>query len=801
MRVPLSWLADYVPLSLPPEALAARLTMAGVETTYEPGASATWDKVRVGRVVDVAPHPNADRLRLATVDLGGETATVVCGAPNVAPGQRIAFASVGANLIDGRTGERSELRAATIRGVVSAGMVCSVKELGLGDEHDGILVLPEDAPVGVPLAEYMPDDVLDIEVTPNRGDCLSVLGIAREVAAITRQMATEPPSDYDEGAEPVDDAVRVQIADPDLCSRYTATVVRGVRIGPSPAWMRRRLELAGQRAINNVVDVTNYVMLEYGQPLHAFDLSAFTESIVVVRPATDGERFTTLDGTEHELRRPMLLIADPERAVGLAGVMGGRNSEMHEGTTDVLLESATFNAINTRRTANALHLRTEASLRFEKGLNPELAMRAVRRATQLILETAGGTAAAGVSDTFPERTESNKMLFTNGNMRRVLGADFPHAQVIEVLRALGFTVDALDEDKLLVRPPYWRSDISIEEDIIEEVARTIGYDAVPERPLAGQVPSTQPEPGTELWEEVRDLLVQGGLQETISYSLVSLDALRQEGSVGDGMPQPLRAANPMSREQEYLRLSLRGSLLRVAAAALRQPPGNVALFEVGRIFLRRDGDLPEEREIAAGVIAGPRGSSLWETGLDDHDFFEAKGMVQVVLDRLGVRASFVRAQDDLLHPGRTARVLANGRDVGVVGELHPQAVARFDIPIERVALFELDLASLSAEAAWRRHRFESFSRYPVASRDLALAVDADAPAERLQAIIDSHPLVARSTLFDLFTGEGLEPGKKSLAYRVDLQSPDGTLSPEHIAEAIAAIVADLERTANATLRA
>ena len=801
MRVPLSWLADYVPLTLPPEALAARLTMAGVETTYEPGASATWDKVRVGHVVDVAPHPNADRLRLATVDLGGETATVVCGAPNVAAGQRVAFASVGANLIDGRTGERSELRAATIRGVVSAGMVCSVKELGLGDEHDGILVLPEDAPVGVPLAEYMPDDVLDIEVTPNRGDCLSVLGIAREVAAITGQMATGPPSDYDEGDEPIDDAVRVQIADPDLCSRYTATVVRGVRIGPSPAWMRRRLELAGQRAINNVVDVTNYVMLEYGQPLHAFDLSVFAESTVVVRPATDGERFTTLDGAEHELRPPMLLIADPERAVGLAGVMGGRNSEMHEGTTDVLLESATFNAINTRRTANALHLRTEASLRFEKGLNPELAMRAVRRATQLILETAGGTAAAGVSDTFPERTESNKMLFTNGNMRRVLGADFPHAQVIEVLRALGFTVDALDEDKLLVRPPYWRSDIAIEEDIIEEVARTIGYDAVPERPLAGQVPSTQPEAGTELREEVRDLLVQGGLQETISYSLVSLDALQQEGSIGDGRPQPLQVANPLSREQEYLRLSLRGSLLRAAAAALRQPPGNVALFEVGRVFLRRDGDLPEEREMALGVIAGPQGSSLWETSLDDHDFFEAKGMVEVVLDRLGVRAGFVHAQDDLLHPGRTARVLANGRDVGVVGELHPQAVARFDLPIERVALFELDLESLSAEAAWRRHRFESFSRYPVASRDLALAVDADAPADRLQAIIDSHPLVARSTLFDVFTGEGLEPGKKSLAYRVDLQSPNGTLSPEQIAEAVAAIVADLERTANATLRA
>jgi phenylalanyl-tRNA synthetase beta chain len=496
----------------------------------------------------------------------------------------------------------------------------------------------------------------------------------------------------------------------------------------------------------------------------------------------------------------MLLITDPARAVGLAGIMGGQNSEMTQATTEVLLESATFNATNTRRTAGALHLRTEASLRFEKGLNPELAIRAVRRATQLILETAGGTAAAGISDTFPAWAESTKMLFTNTRMRKVLGADFAQVQVIEVLRALGFTVDALDEDKLLVSPPYWRIDISIEEDVIEEVARTIGYDAVPERALAGQVPSTMPEPRMELREEVRDLLVQGGLQEMISYSLVSRASLEQEGSVGDGKPQPIRTANPMSREQEYLRLSLRGSLLRVAASALRHPPGNVALFEVGRVFLPRAGDLPDEREMVVGVLGGPRGDSLWDNGRDALDFYEAKGAVQVMLDRLGMQPSFVRGQDDLLHPGRTARVFANGRDVGVVGELHPITLAKFDFPIEQVALFELDLNALSAEVAWLRHRFESFSRYPGASRDLALVVDSDVPAEQLSTIIESHPLVVRSTLFDIFTGEGLDPGKKSLAYRLDLQSSEGTLNPEQLTEAVSTIVGNLEREIRATLR-
>ncbi|MEE8518266.1 MAG: phenylalanine--tRNA ligase subunit beta, partial [Dehalococcoidia bacterium] len=710
----------------------------------------------------------------------------------------------------GKTGEPMELTAATIRGVESAGMVCSALELGIGDDHEGILVLPQDAPVGTPLAELMPDDALEIEVTANRGDCLSVLGIAHEVAAISGQTVTEPSAEYAEGTEDIDDLVQVRIDDPDLCYRYAATAVRGIKVGPSPAWLQRSLVQAGQKPINNVVDVTNFVMLEYGQPLHAFDLTQVRDHTVVVRAAKENEEFTTLDGESHVLRPPMLLIADPQRAIAVAGVMGGLNSEMTDATTDVLIESATFNAINTRRTAAALRSRTEASLRFEKGLNPELAERAVRRATALILETAGGTAARGISDTFPGVKEQDKILFTNGHMRRVLGTTFQQQQVIEVLRALGFTVDAIDEEKLLVTPPYWRSDVSIEEDLIEEVARTIGYDVVPEEPLAGQVPPSIPQPDRQLREELRDLLVQAGMQETISYSLVSRASLEQVNGVGGGRPEPVQAANPMSREQEYLRTTLRGSLLKSAAVALRHPPGNVALFEIGRVYIPRENDLPDEQEKAVGVFGGATSDTLWTNETEVFDFYEAKGALQTALERLDVNPSFERGSDDLMHPGRTATVFANGVEIGVVGELHPSVISSFDFPTSPIAMFEIDVAALAQQVQWLRHHFHPYSRYPSAVRDLALVVDEEVTAEQLQSVIDSHPLVVRSTLFDLFAGHdaaggqrgtaGLTAGKKSLAYHLELQSEQGTLSPEQLTEAVTGLVKLLEKETGATLR-
>ncbi len=796
MRVPLSWLAEYVPLRMPPAELAHRLTMAGLETTYDPGPPGGWENVVVGYVKDVRPHPNADRLRLADVDTGGGMSTVVCGAPNVAAGQKIAFARVGAVLTSGKTGEPMALTAAVIRGVESAGMVCSERELGLSDEHEGIFVLPEGSPVGEPLASVLPSSgALEVEVTPNRGDCLSVLGIAHETAAITGEQVTEPPSGYDGNGGAIADSVGIEIIDPALCSRYTCTLVRGVRIGPSPDWLRQRLQDAGHRSINNVVDVTNYVMLEYGQPLHAFDLDEVRDAKVIVRPAGDGERFTSLDGQEHELRAPMLMIADPERSIGLAGVMGGANSEMTDATRNVLLESATFNAINTRRTSNALRLRTDASLRFEKGLNPELAERAVRRATRLILDTAGGEAAQGVYDVFPNRSEPPRIPFSHESLRRVLGVDFPAEQVSGVLASLGFAVEQGTDGAMTVVPPYWRTDVNIEEDVVEEIARIVGYDAVEGEPLGGRVPEAIRQPERELREELRDALVAFGLQETIFYTLVS----EEDAALPDGTA-PLGTANPMSQEQAYLRTSLRPALLRGAASAMRQH-GSAAMFEVGRTFIPRNGDLPDERETAIAVLAGPRGSLLWEQDAEPLGFFDAKGVVEGVLARLGLSATFERATDSLLHPGRSAAVLVNGEQAGVVGELRPQAVAQYDIPAAQAAFIELDLHHLAPHVPATRSSFAAFSRYPSAVRDLALVLDASVPARQAQNIIESGPLVVRATLFDLFEGDPLPEGKKSLAFKVEFQSPSKTLETAEVNDAVSSIVKRMENETGASLRA
>ena len=801
MKVPLTWLADYVQWTEPPAALAHRLTMQGIETTYLPGPSAGWgERVVVGRVLELGPHPNADRLRLATVDTGAGIKTVVCGAPNIAAGQHIAFAGVGAQLHDERTRALRTLGAATIRGVVSEGMVCSERELGISDEHEGILVLPGDAPLGAPLAAYLPSaDALEVEVTSNRGDCLSVLGVAHEVAAGTAHAVTEPALGYAESGEP--NPVGVQVDDPELCARYSCTVIRGVRVGPSPEWLQQRLLAADQRPINNVVDVTNYVMLEYGQPLHAFDLGAVAQQRIVVRAAREGERLATLDGVQHELRAPMLLIADPERAIGLAGVMGGANSEMSERTTDVLLESATFDGINTRRTSAALRLRTEASTRFEKGLDPELAERAVRRATRLIAELAGGAAAPGIAEDYPRRAHRSAVRLTAGRMALVLGVEVPMERAAQVLGSLGFDVRQDGADALLATPPYWRTDVAIEDDVIEEVARIVGYDAVPEVALSGGVPEQPAQTERSVREEVRDALVTAGLQETMSHSLVSADALGGEGALAGEVGEALEVANPLSQEQRYLRTTLRWSLIAALASVVRHPPRSAALFEVGRIYLPRAGDLPEEREMAMLALAGPRArSALAEEG-GAYDFYDAKGVVELLLARLGVRAAFERADDRLLHPGRAARVTVDGEAVALVGELHPSERARFDVDAPVVAVAELDVGALARRVPWVRHSFAPFPRYPAAERDLAFAADASVPAGALHALIADHPLVTGAALFDLFEGSPLPEGQRSLAFRIELQSAEGTLEAEQINDAVRAIVEKVERETGARLRA
>ncbi|MDA0988720.1 MAG: phenylalanine--tRNA ligase subunit beta [Chloroflexi bacterium] len=807
MKVPLSWLREYVDIDLPPAELAHRLTMAGNEVGEIDVIGGTWDNVYVGQVVSVGPHPNADRLRLATVSLGNEEITVVCGAPNVAQGQRVAFAQVGASLIDSRTGETETLQAATIRGVVSAGMVCSERELGLGDDHSGIVVLPEDAPVGKPLAEYMGDVIFDIEVTPNRPDCLSVLGIAREVAAIIGKTVREPDLSYAEEGDPIESMVSVEIEDPALCPRYTASVIQGVKMGPSPRWMQDRLVKAGQRPISNVVDVTNYVMLEYGQPLHAFDYTTLKDGKIIVRPARDQEVFVTLDEVQRQLKPPMLVIADAERPVALAGVMGGLNTEMTENTTTVLLESANFDAINTRRTSQALRLRSESSSRFDKGLQPELAAIALRRATQLILQLAGGKACNGVVDAYPQPKERPAILFTLSRLTKVLGIEIPLERVDGILTSLGFSTSRQDGAALTVTTPYWRSDIAQEDDLVEEVARIIGYDNLPTAALSTPIPPYQPQPDRDLREHVKDMMVACGMQEVISYSLTSLTALEKTQATGDPI-RPLKLTNPMSEEQEYLRTNLRSSILSTLAVNQRNVREGIKLFEMGRAYiprpadlvLERPADLPLELETLVGVMAGPRWSESWLSSEETLDFFDAKGILEGFLGQLQIEFSFEPADDPLFLPGRCAAIVAGNSTLGVLGEVHPQTLEWFEIDTAPVALFELDMAALLQALPSGTSQYHQVPRYPGSYRDLALVLNLAVPAARVQGIIEKNPLVVRATLFDVYEGSGIATGMRSLAYRVLFQMPDRTLVGEEVGQALNEIVTELEQEVGASLR-
>ena len=809
MKVPLSWLKRYVPVSISTKELAHRLTMAGSEVAEVEEIGSNWDrdKVVVGRVLKVDRHPNADRLTLPAVDLGdGETMTVVCGAPNVAAGQKIAFAKEGSLLVSPRSGKIESLKAAQIRGVTSAGMVCSALELGLGEDHEGILVLDDDAPVGVPLVDYLGDAVLDIEVTPNRPDCLSVLGVAHEAAALTGERVAEPDLSYPEDGPSIETEAKIEIADPDLCYRYTASLIKGVKIGPSPQWMQDALIKAGQRPINNVVDITNYVMLEYGQPLHAFDFDAVKDRTIVVRAARPGEPLVTLDGERRTLNPPMLTIADATDAIGLAGVMGGATSEMHEGTTSVLLESANFNPINTRRTAAALGLGTEASHRFERGIRAELAPRGLRRATQLILQIAGGKAARGIIDLYPRRQDPPIVKISRDRIKRVLGVELGIADVERVLDSLGFerTEQPEGDDTLWMKAPYWRSDIAIEDDLVEEVARIVGYDTIPSTMLSSPLPHHESQPMRMLKEHLKNLLAASGMQEIISYPLTNLETLAQVEALSNG-PQPIKIANPMSGEMELLRTSLRGSVLQTLASNRRisQHEG-IRIFEIGRVYLpkeeAKERDLPDEKEILLGVLSGPRSPTSWLSSQGDMDFFDAKGILESVLGQIGVRTEYEPSSDSILHPGKTATLVCGGNVVGFIGEVHPRVLERFDLGESPVALFEVDLESLSQAVPPTGWRYQGSSRFPESHRDLALIVDANVPSARVQAIIEGHKLVVRTTPFDVYSGQGVPAGKTSVAYRLVFQSPSGTLTSEQVDQAQRDILSWLQREVGAELR-
>ena len=798
MKVPLSWLREYVAVDLPPAELAHRLTMAGTEVASIETVGEAWDGILVGHVAEIQPHPNADRLVLATVDLGDRAETVVSGAPNLAAGIRVPFAPVGARLIDGHTGEQITLRAATIRGVASRGMVCSERELGLSDDHSGILILDPEAPVGGALREVLGETVFDLEVTPNRPDLLGMLGVAREVAALTGAPLRPPGETYTEAGPAAADLTTVEILDPDLCPRYVAAIIEGVTIGPSPAWMRRRLEGVGVRPINLVVDITNYVMMEVGQPLHAFDFERLRGRRIVVRRATPGERVTTLDGTDRALPPEALLICDGEGPVAVAGVMGGLESEVTDTTRTILLEAANFQQVSVRRTSRALKLRTEASHRFDKGIAPVLALVGARRAVRLMVELGGGRAARGLVDAYPGCRERPPIPIGPAEVRRVLGVGLDRGEIRAALERFGIACEEAGEG-LLARPPEYRMDLTIPADLVEEVARCIGYDQIPTQPLDGSIPNAAPDRTLVTLELARQTLAGLGLQEVITYSLVGerlLSRLR-EGAAGG-----LHLVNPMSVDQAILRPTLRASLLELAAQHQRQGEGRIRIFEAGRAFLPRPGELPEERETVGIVLAGARAETFFGDPAAETDFFDLKGVVEELFRRLGVAGlRWERWEDPHMLPGVCAGGRREGETLAVAGELHPRVAAAFELG-GRVFLAECDVFRLVRAAHARPFQVAAIPRFPAVRRDLAILVREGVAAAELEAAVRGagEGMLAEVRLFDVYRGDPIPAGKVSYAYALSYQAADRTLRDDEVDAVETRLVAALREGFGATLR-
>lgn len=840
MKIPLSWLKDYVDITQPLEALAQRLTLAGLEVESIERIGDFWerDKIFVGQILEVKRHPDAERLTLALVEYGaGVPQRVVTGAPNLYPyvdqdlsdnrGPKVAFAVVGARLIDGYSEERKivKLKPSKIRGIVSEGMVCSEKELGLSDAHEGILILPDDAPVGTPLADYLGDAVLEFSIKGAFGHLQSVIGIAREIAALTGRPLRYPIAWMDRAAqrELVSDAdfTGIVIEDPDLCLRYSAALIENVRIGPSPFWMQQRLIRAGMRPINNVVDVTNYVMLELGQPLHAFDYALLQQRAggrptIIMRRAYPGEHLTTLDGVDRALDPDMLLITDTAGAIAVAGVMGGANTEVSEETTDVLLESANFSFLSIRRTSQMLKLSSEAANRFGKRVDPELTVKALDRACDLLAELAGGSPRPVYGDVYPGKPVPSTITLDPGYVNRLLGVEIPVEEMVRILEALEFRVDTETggredaENVHRVTIPSHRQDVRIPADLAEEIGRIYGYDRLTPTLLADELPPQRRNLALEGEERVRDGLAGAGLDEVITYSMIDIrdeEKLRGSGPGATeipGLAEPsVRVLNPLSSDRAHLRRALLTGLLTTARANLRFMD-RVAIFEVGRVFhARPDQLLPAEPRRVGALMTGPRETTTWLA----HDtsplgFFDLKGVAEALLERLHLTdARWERFEHPALYPGRTARLLVNGVHVGLLGELHPATRAAFDLPAQPVVVMEFDLDVLLA--GWGRpHAMNDISAQPPVYEDLAVVVDDAVPAAQAEALIrqSGGKLLVGVALFDVYRGGQVPPGKKSLAYALTYQAPDRTLTDEDTRKVRAKIIARLERELGAVLR-
>lgn len=810
MQVSIKWLKDYIDFTETPEQLADKLTMAGipVENVVDPGEG--LEKVVTGRIEKLEPHQNSDHLQICTMNVGlAENIIIVTGAQNVAEGQVVPVAMVGAHLPNGMKISKGKLR-----GVASNGMLCSAQELKLDleklpeEQKTGIFILPSDTPVGIPAKDVLGlnDVVLEFELTANRADCFSVFGLVREIAAITGNKPHFPEIKVNEDDNTkLNDIFSVEIADPDLCSRFSTRMLKNVKIGPSPEWMQQRLEGAGIRSINNVVDVTNFVMIELGHPMHAYDYDKITGKKLIARRAIEGEELHTLDDTSRKAKGEMLVIADSEKAAGLAGIMGGFETEITDTTTTVVLESADFYGPCIRRTARACGLSSEASGRFERGVDSETTIKALDRAAQLLQEMGACTVCEGIVDVYPDPKQANYVTFTPEQINNHLGTNIAKDVMLNIITSVGFDVTKDENDEITVKVPSWRNDVTCMADISEEIARLHGFDKIKSTlPNGVSMQGTQSAKQTFI-DKVKASLSSQGLYETISFALTNEETFNKLNIPQDS---PLRKAvpimNPLSDEYPLVRTTLLSSIFDNLARNLARKNDDVALFEVGSVFFPKAlpvTELPDEVVKIAGAITGRRNAQGWNQTNDMVDFYDAKGIIEELLANLRVTRYTVEAGTHYaMHPGKTA-LFKKGRDViATVGEVHPAVLSAYGIT-KPVYIFELDATTVMKYMA-KDLKYKALPKYPATSRDLAMLVDVDVNAADIEKAMTkaAGQNLTQITLFDVYTGKQVEEGKKSLAFSLTFQSNDKTLTDAEIDPAIEKIVVKLQKDFNANLR-
>jgi phenylalanyl-tRNA synthetase beta chain len=778
MLVSLKWLKDYVDIELTAEELAHELTMAGLEVDEIKTIRPQFSGVVVAEILSVKPHPSAERLSLCSVSDGTQNYPIVCGAKNIGPGDIVPLAKVGAVIPGGYT-----IKSSILRGEKSDGMLCSEAELEIGDDASGIMHLPSDSPLGVPLetALNIGDTVLDVGVTPNRSDCLSMIGIAREVAAITGKKLKQPSVKIKESSEDINSLTSVKIIDADACPRYTARMIKNVQIGASPVWMKTRLEAAGLRAINNIVDVTNFVMLEMGQPLHAFDFRFLEKGKIVVRKSKENEEFVSLDGKTRTLPADTLLICDGVKPVAIGGIMGGLNSEVKEDTKVIFLESAYFNPTSIRRSARKLGMPTDAAFRFERGIDPEGVVKALNRAAQLFANISGVSICKNYIDEYPEIiSPAQDIPLRLDRIRQVIGMDIVAKDVVRILRSIGMVLKQKGKGRYLVTPPTCRVDILREIDLIEEVIRLYSYDRVPVTLPAVAVTEMAVIPRLDLEERIRQLLIGGGYTEVVNYSFgipIAADILCLPEN--DERHRLVRIKNPLGEDLSAMRTTMIYGLLETAKKNANNGSFDLSIFEIGRIFLRRKtGELPEEKNMLAGLLTGKMTDDLWGSR-KNVDFYTLKGCLENIffdlkLNNCKYNSTFV---EPFLHPGKSCGIYLDDRKIGFLGEVHPDVLEKIDLR-NNVYVFEINLDILVSAYLDRNITYQEISKFPAVMRDAAFVIPDTIEADQMLNIVlgQKEDLLENVSIFDVYTGKEISEGTKSLGLRFSYRAPARTLT-------------------------